>query len=155
MYAFNWSWKNVDLPEVDNEQLAMEFEAELLAASLAPLQDRCESAKDAESKRAGADGQEVELLAHLGELYSRLGHLKRGLRVDQALVRLRPEEPIFHYNLACSHSRLGEVESAFDALQAAVRLGYHNFEHLRQDQDLDNLKEDERFYELLRQFETG
>lgn len=103
----------------------------------------------------GPLAREVELLAHLGDLYSRLGMLQKGLEIDKALVRLRPDEPIFHYNLACSHSRLGHLDPAFAALKEAIRLGYHNFEHLRNDSDLENLKQDQRFEALLRQLETG
>ena len=143
MRSTKWTWKNVDFPKDDAQRLALEFEAAVIDAGLAPVEwDKAES-------------HHVELLAHLGDVYSRLGRLEKGLEVDQTLVRIRPQEPIFHYNLACSHSRLGNIEPALEALRIAVHLGYDNFEHLRTDEDLDNLKRDGRFHELLKQFEPS
>ncbi|HLU48962.1 MAG TPA: tetratricopeptide repeat protein [Planctomycetota bacterium] len=144
-----WTWKNVDLPEEIATRLGLEFEAGLLEASLAPVWSR-EAQGPATSRE-----RDVELLSQLGDIYSRLGLLQKGLEVDETLVRLRPHEPLYHYNLACSHSRLGHVESALAALKEAIRLGYQNFEHLRNDSDLDNLKRDKRFQALLRQLEAG
>ena len=148
MSQSRWTWKNVDLPSESAERLGLEFETASLNEALAGV-----DWDNVDSDTAGS--AQVELLAHLGDLLSRTGQLQKGLEVDETLVRIRPEEPVFHYNLACSHSRLGHIEPALEALEAAVRLGYHNFEHLREDHDLDNLKADERFNELLRQFEIS
>lgn len=143
MRSSKWTWKNVSLGTKKAEALALDFEADFLEAAL----------DGAECKRPV--GEQIELLAHLGDLYTRLGRLDKGLEVDKKLVIICPEEPIFHYNLACSHSRLGEVESAIRSLEEAIRLGYQNFDHLRKDRDLDNLKQDARFLKLLRQLDTS
>ena len=142
MNRSKWTWKNVDLPAGTVEQLSLDFEKGVLEETLVRV--------DWER----ADNREIELLAQLGDLYSRLGKLHQGLEVDKTLVRIRPDEPIFLYNLACSYSRLGDIEPAFVALEAAVRRGYQNFDHLRKDHDLDNLKKDARFHKLLEQFDS-
>ena len=36
------------------------------------------------------------------------------------------------------------------ALEKAIRLGYDNFDHLQQDADLDNVRNDRRFHQLLK-----
>lgn len=136
-----WTWKDFELPTKTLERWALEFEKGLLEEHLSGT----------EWLKAG--NYEIELLAHLGDVYSRLGHVQQGLQVDETLVSVRPHEPIFLYNLACSYSQLGHIESAFEALEAAVRKGYQNFDHLRNDRDLDNLKKDARFYKLLEQFD--
>jgi tetratricopeptide (TPR) repeat protein len=143
MKSQKWTWKNVELPSDLSEGLALKFESGLLEAALA----------SAREEEAGIGV--IKLLVDLGELYSRLGMLQKGLEVDLRLVRMRPEESRFHYNLACSLSRLGQIDPAFEALETALRLGYDNYAHLRADRDLDNLKQDKRFLKLLKQIESS
>ena len=50
-------------------------------------------------KRMPKDLRVVSMLAHL---YTQTGQLDAGLRMDRKLVRLKPEDPTVHYNLACS-----------------------------------------------------
>lgn len=90
----------------------------------------------------------VEALVVLGEIYTRKGLYKRGLKVDKRLVELKPDNPIIHYNLACSFSLLGEIGDAFRALRKAIRLGYDDFGFMNKDPDLENLRGDRRFREL-------
>ena len=49
----------------------------------------------------------IDALAELGQVYTRLGRLSAGLEVDHQLVRLVPDNPTVHYNLACSLALLG------------------------------------------------
>jgi tetratricopeptide (TPR) repeat protein len=91
----------------------------------------------------------VEVLIALGEIYTRKGFYEKGLVVDRKLSELRPENPIVHYNLACSLSLVGDLTSSFKALKRAVSLGYSDFQYLAQDPDLSNLRRDERFGKYL------
>ena len=95
------------------------------------------------------DPENVDLLVTLGSIYSEMGKLRKSLEVDLRLVQVRPDEPVFHYNLACSYSLAGQLDPAFAALRKAIELGYTNLEHLTNDRDLDNLKSDRRFADLL------
>jgi len=88
-------------------------------------------------------------LFRLGNELTRAGDHKEALEVDQKLVELRPEDPISHYNLACSYSNLRETDQALEALEQAFELGYWDLEHMEQDPDLDHIKEDPRFLELV------
>jgi tetratricopeptide (TPR) repeat protein len=129
-------------PEVAAD-LASRFEANLYEAALRG------------TKWNEAPPAAIELLIRLGDIYAQLDMLREGLDVDLRLVQIRPREPIFHYNLACSHSRLEQIEPALQALKNAIELGYTNFEHLKKDRDLDNLKHDPRFLDLLESFEKS
>jgi len=81
----------------------------------------------------------------LGHAYTRRGEYEKGLEIDRRLARLRPEDPIVFYNLACSFSLLGRVDDAYDALEQSVRRGYHDMGHMLEDPDLENLRRDDRF----------
>lgn len=117
------------------ERLGLEFLAEVL---------RRDTRRHAEN---------VPALAELAHVLTRLGRVEEGLRTDLALVRLVPQDPTVHYNLACSYALLGEVESALDALEAAVSHGYDDVEHLATDADLETLHDEERYRRILRTLE--
>jgi hypothetical protein len=53
------------------------------------------------------------------------------------------------YNLACAHARSGSRREALDALERAVREGFDNLDHLRNDPDLVSLHDDKRFRSIL------
>ncbi len=93
--------------------------------------------------------EHVESLMFLGNTYTARGEHERGLEMDLRLLRLRPLDPIAHYNLACSYALLGQVDRAIDALRRSVRLGYADVAHLEQDSDLDNIRNDPRYKEML------
>jgi len=91
----------------------------------------------------------VQALVLLGELYTHQGLYEKGLAIDRQLARLRPDDPVVFYNLACSHSLLRQMDEAFDAIRTAIALGYDDFTYMEQDQDLKNLFRDSRFREYL------
>ncbi|MCK6446960.1 MAG: hypothetical protein L6Q99_11255 [Planctomycetes bacterium] len=88
-------------------------------------------------------------LAELATAYTRLGRLTEGLALDRRLAELDPQNPVVHYNLACSLALVGECEKALDTLEHAVALGYEDADHLERDEDLGNVRTDERFVRLL------
>jgi Flp pilus assembly protein TadD len=91
----------------------------------------------------------VDALAELGAVYTRLGRFSEGLEVDRALTNLAPDNPTVRYNLACSLSLCGHAAEALDELERAVALGYRDGEHLARDEDLAALRAQPRFRELL------
>jgi tetratricopeptide (TPR) repeat protein len=132
MSRTKWTWKEASLPKDLLEKLSARFMTEVYEASLP------------------SDPLQVEVLVALADLYARQGLIEKGLALDLKLVEARPDEPTFHYNLACSHSLLGHIDPAFEALERAIQLGYKEWDHLRKDPDLANLKEDVRFQQMLK-----
>ena len=102
-----------------------------------------------------SDPANVEALMALGEAHTRAGDYARGMDVDRKLSRLRPEDPVVHYNLACSLSLLGDRDAALGTLEKAVTLGYADLAHLDKDPDLEALRQDPRFGELRRRLSTA
>ena len=89
-------------------------------------------------------------LSDLGHSLTRLGKHAEGLQVDQQLARLAPEDPIAHYNLACSLTLMSRPEEALEELERAFRLGYVDTEHLLGDADLTALRALPPFQDLVR-----
>ena len=94
----------------------------------------------------------VELL---GGLYTRLGRISDGLRMDRKLVRLQPANPTAHYNLACSLALSKRTRAALTELREAVALGYRDFDWMQQDPDLEPLKKSPEFQALLEQLKPS
>jgi tetratricopeptide (TPR) repeat protein len=93
---------------------------------------------------------DVEALETLGMAYTQRGLYAQGLEVDRRLAELRPKNPRVHYNLACSYALVGDVDLAIASLERAIELGYDDVEHLERDRDLDPIRHDRRFQELVR-----
>ena len=96
----------------------------------------------------------VDVLRVLGNLLTLKGRYAEGLQVDRRLVQLRPTDALAHYNLACSYALLKRSDQALKTLRRAVELGYRDFRYMREDRDLDAIRHDPRFRQLLREFEN-
>ena len=96
----------------------------------------------------------VDVLRILGNLLTLKGRFAEGLQIDRRLVQLRPNDPLAHYNLACSYALLKRPEQAIKTLYRAVELGYRDFRYMREDRDLDAIRHDPRFRQLLREYEN-
>ena len=86
------------------------------------------------------DPKYIDALQILGDDYTRRGSFAEGLDVDEILSKLKPEDSLVHYNLACSYSLTEQYALAADALEHAVALGYRDFKWLSEDPDLANLR---------------
>jgi len=94
------------------------------------------------------DPDYIEALQILGDAYTKAGQWEKGLKIDQRLARLCPDNPLVYYNLACSYSLLKRVDEAFAALTEAVNRGYKDARWLNKDPDLANIRQDHRFEKI-------
>ena len=92
----------------------------------------------------------TEVVGLLGALYTRVGRIADGLKMDRKLVRLEPDNATAHYNLACSLALCKKRPDALRSLRKAVSLGYDDLDWMQQDPDLEILKTDPEFRKLLR-----
>lgn len=90
----------------------------------------------------------IDALQILGDAYTKSGQWNKGLRIDQRLAKLCPDNALVFYNLACSYSLMKQLDAAFAALGQAVKLGYDDARWLIKDPDLDNLRQDNRFEKI-------
>ncbi|MBI1831925.1 MAG: hypothetical protein HYR84_10800 [Planctomycetes bacterium] len=96
----------------------------------------------------------IDVLRVHGNNLTLKGCYAEGLAIDKRIVALRPQDPLAHYNLACSYSLLKKADHALRALRKALELGYRDFRYLREDRDLVAVRKDPRFRQMLREFET-
>jgi tetratricopeptide (TPR) repeat protein len=94
------------------------------------------------------DPDYVDALQILGDHYTQRGRITEGLKVDERLARLEPQNPLVFYNLACSYSLAEAFDRAAAALENALQLGYRDFNWLAKDPDLKKLRAQPAFDEL-------
>ena len=93
--------------------------------------------------------ENAEALKAIAEDYTSRAFYSKGLLTDLKLAKLLPDDPTVHYNLACSHALVGNRQAAFDALETAISLGYDDDSHMCADPDLQSIRSDPRFQELV------
>lgn len=123
-----------------------------LPAGFAPQAERrgLEFLADFYGSEAVRKPENVDALAELAHVLTRLGRYEEGLRVDRELALREPEDPNVLYNLACSLALTGRADEAFRTLDRAILHGYEDAEHLAADLDLAALRADPRFEALLK-----
>ena len=87
------------------------------------------------------DPDYVDALQLLGDHYTQRGRYTEGLKVDERLARLDPENALVFYNLACSYSLTDQFDRAKLALENALNLGYRDFAWLAKDPDLKKFRQ--------------
>jgi tetratricopeptide (TPR) repeat protein len=68
--------------------------------------------------------------------------------LDRAVEHLGDGNSGALYNLACAYSLKGEARPALDYLERAVLAGFDSEERFRNDSDLDNIRDNERFADI-------
>jgi tetratricopeptide (TPR) repeat protein len=96
----------------------------------------------------------VDILRAHGNNLTLKGRYADGLEIDKKLIQLRPNDALAHYNLACSYALLKKPDLALKNLRRAVELGYRDFRYMREDRDLETVRHDPRFRQLLREYES-
>ena len=87
------------------------------------------------------DPDYVDALQLLGDHYTQRGRFSEGLKVDERLARLDPENALVFYNLACSYSLTDQFDRARLALEKSLTLGYRDFAWLAKDPDLKKFRQ--------------
>lgn len=94
----------------------------------------------------------VDVLIPLGNAYTRRGRHDKGLEIDLRLTKVRRDDPLTWYNLACSYSLLKRIDESLEALRHSFELGYTDLQYLQRDPDLVNARHSEKYRPLLESF---
>lgn len=88
--------------------------------------------------------------------YSGLGNRQKAIETMQYIVENDSTDHIGNlYNLACIYARLGDASAALQALKKAVDGGYKELGHINTDYDLDILRDNPDFIELIQSMEDN
>jgi tetratricopeptide (TPR) repeat protein len=100
------------------------------------------------------DPEYLDALQVLADNYTRRGRFLDGMKLDEAMAKLRPSDPMVHYNLACSYSLTDRLDLSLSALERALALGYSDFKWLNDDPDLENVRQHPLFRKIKAKMRT-
>jgi Tfp pilus assembly protein PilF len=126
---------------------------ERFADAVAPYERALEI--DRSTKVLDRNGRRV-LVDQLGMSYGASGRVEKARAIFEEGVRQDPEYPLFHYNLACAHAELGDLDRALASLRNALQrkekvLAGESFPDPRRDSSFQRYVGDARFRKLLQE----
>jgi len=86
----------------------------------------------------------------LGTSQIYLRQLPEAIRSLEQAIKVGGGAALDFYNLACAFALSGQKEKALDNLEKAINAGFTDRQQYETDNDLDSLRETERFKELLK-----
>jgi len=120
-----------------------------LLGSIAGTREDYETARAEYEKALPMMSHDPYVRSQLVALYLEAEDPDAALALAEELIREGSATPVVYYNKACALALSGRVEEAFGALLRAVRRGYSNMEGLQKDPDIETLRTDARFLEIL------
>jgi len=78
------------------------------------------------------------------------GDYEEALAKQLIVVEKQPDSPVAHFNAGCFAARVGRTDEAIEHLRRAVDINDRVKELIATDDDLDSLREDQRFVELAK-----
>ena len=82
------------------------------------------------------------------------GQLPRAAARLSVMARIRPDDPLVPYNLACVLARSGKKEGAIDALREAVRKGFNDAAAIEAEPDFATLRREPGFRKILEELKS-
>jgi tetratricopeptide (TPR) repeat protein len=73
----------------------------------------------------------------------------KALAIFLDVLNYYPDDAETHYNVACMYSRLKKVDESIEWLKKAIDKGYKNWENIKSDDDLDNIRDAVGYKELI------
>jgi len=90
-----------------------------------------------------------------GALQARVGNAEKARAWIGRATTIDPDNPSVWYNAACAYAMIGEVDEAIDALENSIGSGLADVRWIENDPDLESLRDNERFKELLVRINHG
>ena len=64
-------------------------------------------------------------------------------------LEINPTDPLMQYNASCFYSQMGDKKLAIESLKNAFAAGYQDYEWVKRDSDLENIRQEPEFIELM------
>jgi len=92
---------------------------------------------------------EANRLANEGAAAYQNGDYEACARLFERAYEAGATTPAVPYNAACCFARLGQIENAFKHLDLATQRGWRDVDHLNSDPDLESLRSDKRWADMV------
>ncbi len=95
------------------------------------------------------DPEFTNAMYQLAVIYAFQKKYDNAIKTFKQILELDPDNSAVCYNIACMYSRQNNVEHAVKWLKKTVGMGYDNWEMIKTDQDLENIRETAYYRHLL------
>jgi len=92
----------------------------------------------------------VQALSNLAVAYTTKGKYDEAISWYNKIIDLRPDGAGAYYNMACIYSTKNKIEESIDCLKKAIENGFKDWDLLKTDKDLENIRSSSFFKELLK-----
>ena len=77
------------------------------------------------------------------------GEKEKGMQWLERAKNALADDALNLYNVACVYSTIGEIDEALNCLEKSVRKGMAELDWMKNDSDLDNVRDHPRFKALI------
>lgn len=99
------------------------------------------------------DSNHHQAIQELGLALHFQGKLQEAIVYHRRAAGTQEFARLGNYNIGCYHALRGEADEAFSHLQTSIDLGFNDIGHLEADPDLDSLRHDLRYEQMLQSIE--
>jgi TolA-binding protein len=144
-----------DVKQLERKMRQLEEQKESLQVEMAKAKRlEADAPLREEAKKDGPHGAEEaqEMFDNALELHDKDKNYREAIKLFKRIYYNYPKSKmgaISAYNAACGYALSGQKEEALDWLELSVKSGYADFDHLREDSDLDGLRGEKRYKKLL------
>jgi tetratricopeptide (TPR) repeat protein len=89
-------------------------------------------------------------LNNLAIAYAIKGEYDKALTAFKKLITLQPDSANVHYSIACILARQNKVEESIEWLKTAIQNGYDNWNSIKNDKNLENIRSTSSYQNLIR-----
>ncbi|RJP80139.1 MAG: tetratricopeptide repeat protein [Desulfobacteraceae bacterium] len=106
-------------------------------------------------KALASDPENFSALNNLAAANAYLHQFDVAIRIYQKLTLIFPDQAEVYFNLACLYSLQNNIPDAIDNLKTAVRKGYDNYNLIKTDHDLKNIRKTSFYESLVKSFHSA
>ena len=90
-----------------------------------------------------------EAIVELGLSLHMQGNLDEAIKWHRRAAETENFDQYGNYNIACYHALKGQPDTAFEYFEKAIQVGMLDIQHFEQDSDLDSIRKDPRYQQML------
>lgn len=94
----------------------------------------------------------TQALNNLALAYAADKQYANALRTFKKTAGLQPDNPSHSYNIACMYALQNNIEESIEWLKKAIDRGYQNWEIIKTDKDLENIRNSEEYRKLIKDY---
>ncbi len=92
----------------------------------------------------------VPALNRLAIIFSIRNENNKALSLFKQVVDLQPDSAETYYNIACMYSKKQKIAASIGWLKKAIKIGYNNWDQIKTDKDLENIRGSADFKALIK-----